>query len=813
MDAEINQNQRMKFRKIGGSCQQEIRTAADLRLLLSLDEAHWALNTVGVDSIRGDELFLAFLDDDKNRQIRTDEVRRAVAWFLKSMNDFSGFEAGSDVLELSAINISTPEGEQLLDAAKLILSNLGHESDNKLSLMQIRNEKEIVACGRLNGDGVIPPSAAGTPETAGLIHSAIQLFGSIQDVSGADGIDSNLLNQFTEAAAAYLKWVDAPSENPEALQPFGKDTASSYAIFSALEKEFDDYFIACEARAFSLSAPKSLHNVESTIDLLNNQAIQTFFASAPLAEPRPDGTFDFSAKLNPLKRDALLAFAADSHIGTFLSENKLSLDSWKDLKARFAPYAVWVAKKPNCTFDGADLNSLRRQTAPETISALRDMIAADLAVAPRISACEQLLKLILFQRYLLEFLNNFVNLSKLFTPGAPSLLQAGKLVMDGRNFTLVSIVKDVAVHKAVVKLSGICVIYLDASTGKPGEQKTMKLAVAVTSGNIRNLFLDKHGIFFSASGELWDAKIIDLIQQPVSILEALRMPFYKFGEFISSQADRFFTARGQNAQKQIETEFNATATAAAAPKTQTPAVSGSMLLMGGGIGIAALGSSIAFIVNQLVNVSIWNVLAVLFGIILIFGGPVAAVSLVKLYRRNLSRFFEANGCAVNLPMRLTRRMGAIFTFIPPIPDANCVGHDLVNLFNKPSRRRKIVSFLVFALFALFCAALGFWCWTRWIAPDSSLPAILHGTWLSRTASGVAEPLKANNETVSYRISPLRICAETRSSRSRRNVCQRGSSLPCANRNEREGAPSVFRPQHQNPALLPDQKKVRFQESA
>ena len=70
MDAGQNKNQRMEFRRIGGSYQQVIRTAADLRLLLSLDEAHWALNSVSVDSVRSDEQFLAFLDDDMNRQIR-----------------------------------------------------------------------------------------------------------------------------------------------------------------------------------------------------------------------------------------------------------------------------------------------------------------------------------------------------------------------------------------------------------------------------------------------------------------------------------------------------------------------------------------------------------------------------------------------------------------------------------------------------------------------------------------------------------------------------------------------------------------------
>lgn len=114
----------------------------------------------------------------------------------------------------------------------------------------------------------------------------MKLFGSIKDICGAEGIDSAILDQFTAAATAYVNWVDAPAANPAALKPFGDDTAASYGKFSALEKELDDYFIACEARVFSREAPDRLRKVESTIDLLNNQAIRDFFASAPVAEPR-----------------------------------------------------------------------------------------------------------------------------------------------------------------------------------------------------------------------------------------------------------------------------------------------------------------------------------------------------------------------------------------------------------------------------------------------------------------------------------------------------------------------------------------------
>ncbi len=709
----------MEFRRIGGSYQLVVRNADDLRRLLELDESHWALNSVAIATLRGEELFYHFLDDDLDRQIRTDEVRRAVGWFLSMLKDFTGFEEQNDVLDLAAIDDSTQEGAQLLDAAKLVLSNLGHGGETRLSLEQIRNDKEIVACARQNGDGIIPPDAAGTPETAELVGAVMKYAGSIKDICGAEGVDSALLDQFVGAATAWLNWTDAPAAAPDTLNPFGDATAAGYAAFAALETEFDNYFIACDACRFGNETPGRLAKLEMTVDPLNTQAVRDFFGAAPLAEPRRDGIFDFSGKLNPLKRDAIHAFMNSECVREYMQETLLTFEHWKRLKARFAPYAAWLKAKPGAAFDGCDPKQVRRWTSAEQVGALRAMIAADLAAAPRIGACERLHKLILFQRYLLEFLNNFVNLSLLFNPESPSLLQAGRLVMDGRSFTLASIVTNPAEHKAIVKLSDICVIYLDAVTGKPDALRTMKLAVAVTSGNIRNFFPNKHGIFFSADGEVWDVKITDLIQQPVSISEALRMPFYKFGEFIGGQADRFFSAKSTEAQKQLGTSFNAAASAAVAPpaapaKVQTPAVSGSMMLMGGGIGIAALGSSIAFIVKSLANISIWNVLAVLLGIILVFGGPVVAVSLVKLYRRNLSRFLEANGCAVNRPMRLSRRMGAIFTFVPPIPDSNYLRQDLVDVFQKRPHRKWLVRLLLFLLFAALCGAAGYWGYAAWI---------------------------------------------------------------------------------------------------
>ncbi|MDR0932452.1 MAG: hypothetical protein LBM70_05455 [Victivallales bacterium] len=697
---------RMEFRRIGGSYQPLIKNKQDLALLLNLDEAHWALNSAGVASLRCDEQFLSFLDDDANGQIRSDEVKRAIGWFLGVMRDFTGFELGSDTLNLNAIDNSTPTGQRLLDAAKLVLANLGQDANDRISLSQIRNDKEIFACARQNGDGVIPPGIAGIPEAIELANLAMKTFGEVKDACGSAGINSEIFEKCIAAANAYLSWVNTPDRDSAGILPFGSDTATVYKKYLAIKSDIDDYFVACDALNFSSKIQQKVGETGVEVNVLDQKSVQDFLLAAPVTEPRQDGVLDFSTRLNPLKSSALQAFASDANLQKFFPDSKLTEAMWRQLKLTFSPYAAFLAAKPEETFGDIDVETLRKLVEIKNIKTVRDLIASDLAAAPRIGACEELHKLILFQNHLREFLSNFVNLSCLFNPETPSLLQAGKLVMDGRCFTLCSIVKDVAEHKNVVKLSDICVIYLDAVTGKPGALKTMKLAVAVTSGNIRNFFIAKHGIFFAADGELWDAKIIDLIQQPVSVSEALRMPFYKFAGFIGNQADRFFSSKSQAAQKQLETNIAKAETKVSGAKIQTPAVSGSMMLMGGGIGIAALGSSIAFIVKQLASVSIWNVLAVLFGIVLVFGGPVVVISIVKLYRRNLSRFLEANGFAVNRPMRLSCRMGAIFTFVPPIPNSDYLKRDIVDLFGKPRHSwfwRTVLILLVAAL----CAWVGY----------------------------------------------------------------------------------------------------------
>ena len=715
----------MMFRRIGGAGQLALHDIDDLPHVLELDEAHWALTGIDIDFLRTDRQFLDFIDEDHNGIIQADEVKRAVAWFLAHIRPEARPELGSPELRLDSIDVSAPEGAALFAAARVMLRNLGIPDSPVLSLSQIRNDDGILSNACCNGDGVITPGcftgdcregASAIPENphlAEIVSRIMEIIGSCRDLTGAEGINRELLDSFRSGAEQYLSWYEAPENRPELLRPCGERTADFAAAVENLQERIDRYFLHCAALDFlpGLSCRPPL--VEGDGDVPESAPMQELLEKLPIATPRPDRVLDFSAPLNPLYEKELHALAAHPAMAEFLTGSVLSEAMWRRLTSLLTPCLEWKNAEPNKAYEKIEPAILKQWLTDGSLEELRRRIDEDLTIARELTAYHSLIKLTLFQQYLLEFLNNYVSLGALFNPRAASMLQTGKLVMDGRHYTFATPVKNLAEHKRIATMSDICVLYVEATTGRTENARRMTLAVAVTSGNIRNLFIGKHGIFYAVDGSVWDARIIDLIQQPVSISEALKMPFFRFGEFVARLADRFFSTKSTEVQKTLEKTITTGAVLtppapAPAAKPQTPAVSGSMMLMGGGIGIAAIGSSVAFIIKSLQNISILNVLAVLLGIILIFGGPMVVISLVKLYRRNISRFLEANSCAVNRPMRLSRKLGLVFTFAPPLPRAGLLKEDLVDLFRKPTVSKGIRFFQIVLLLLAVAAAILCW---------------------------------------------------------------------------------------------------------
>ena len=698
----------MQFRKIGGSNQLLLAKAENLEQILQLDEAHWAVNAMPLEAVITDPEFLTFLDTDGNGRIRPAELKNAISWLISILRDYRGIDEGSEILHLDAINPDHPEGAVLRGAAELALRNLGAEDRATLSLTQIRDTKTIISVGSNNGDGIITPEDARDPAIADCIRAVMTCCGTKPDLCGNPGIDLETLERFVQEGNIYLQWLKTGMEEPD-LAPYGSRTLEFYTLYASLHDKLNEYFFFCDC----MTEEEVRFGSTEKIDPLNTNAMQTFIDHAPLSRPSASSTLSLTGWINPKRKDSLKEFfRLCTELGTISAPDVLTEAEWNEMQKRFEPRTKWVAGKPAGKFDTLSFEQLTTCLSERETGELKRMMENDRSAEREISACSQLRKLILYQKYMLDFVNNFVSLGRLFDPTRLSLIQPGALTMDGRRFTLASLVKDLAEHKKIVQRSDICVMYLELTTGKAPNERKMVLAIAITSGTMRNIFVGKRGVYQTSDGTEWDAKIIDLVQQPVSFTEALLTPFYKFGEFIGKQADRFFSVKAQNVETGISKTVVQAAntpppavTAPAAPqKQQTPAVSGSMMLMGGGVGLAALGSSFAFIANSLKSVSFWNVIAVFVGIVFIISAPVMLVSIVKLQHRCISDFFAASGWAINPKMRLSRKMGRLFTYRPKLPYSIFLKGDMIELFSQDfARKTRYKLLFILYLILLICA--------------------------------------------------------------------------------------------------------------
>ena len=655
----------MKFRRIGGSTQLVIESAEDFRHAYELDPAHWTLTSIPAKNLLCPPEFLALLPQDASGRIHVKDVRQLLKWILSTVGDLSDFITAAPALRLAALNADDPDGLRAKETAELALKRIGADSASAITFEQINEFKTLVSSALQNGDGVIPPEPVKDAIAADCIRFAMAAVGSKKDVSGADGVGAAELDAFEAMLKAFLAWTDEGEARAAELFPYGKDaTPALWAQCKAFTDDVDSYFDSCHALVYAGASEAGSRVPVNTFDPNDSSSVEDFFKKAPLAPADPACILHLNERVNPNRAAALTAFFAAFRASVPGPADAISESEWIALKAAVAPYGDWIGRKNTDKLDGLDLTRLREVAASNAFADIRALIAEDAVVSNHVTCCDIVRKVIICQTNLREFLNNFINMEALFSPDKRSFILAGKLVMNGYNFHMCMIVHDVAAHKKIAATSNVCVMYINATTGTAPATKSMTLAVAVTAGTMRRLFIGKSGVFYTPDGLIWDAVITDLIQQPVSLKEAILMPFYRIGDIIQKQAEKHFAAKTEALEADVTKNVDAKL---AGGEKKEGGISMPMLVMGGGVGIAALGSSFAFMAKSLQGVSVWRILAVLLGIFIIICAPFVILSLLKLFRRSLTRFLEANGCALNREMRLTLALGRIFTYVPRLP--------------------------------------------------------------------------------------------------------------------------------------------------
>ena len=375
----------------------------------------------------------------------------------------------------------------------------------------------------------------------------------------------------------------------------GADTAAAEAALAAVEPIVDAFFLPPE--------------------------------DMPLVTEEPDRTLPLRDHLNPKHLEAVLAFAekcVKPILGDVATLDRLA---WKKVKAAFAPYRAWLAAKP----------------------------VMNAGLKGELDDEERVLR---YKLGLLEFLENYVNMRRLYAEDELAVFQTGTLRIDAKEMNLCFHVESEAAHSALAGKSNCCVIYLKLS--RPSEGAVRAICAVVTAGTVAQLYVGRNGVFYDRDGKDWEAVITKVVESQVSLREAFWAPWRKLGEGIAAMVKKFLGDREAAAQKSVEAGAQSAQAGGAAMASSVAAI---------GIGVGMMGAALASIMAAVSNMTWWQILVAIAAVILVVSLPSVILTWFKLRQRDLGAILNACGWAINRPMRFSMKRARGFT--------KCAGNPLI----------------------------------------------------------------------------------------------------------------------------------------
>ena len=682
--ADENRGGRFRFQSFGSTLHLKVENAGDLRRVGELDEAHWVATSAPIAAINGDPAFLELVDTDHDGRIGCSELRQAISWLFEHLKDYAGTNAGNTALVVAAIRNESDEGQRIVETAIKILKRLGSTEKSPITLDQVRRIKKEEEGRAVSEAGIVLPEAAQGDDAAALrqfLSDILATVGGDSHPTGSKGVSRKYLDEFLTQTESFLCWlakaerVDGEPFSP--VMPLGETTSSAYSLFSSLRNKIDEYFVLCQTllldrRVGEQMLADSSHLKE--VDFADPSAVQSLLVRAPLASPQPDGVLDFDSRINPhyavqlkdLRKGVLLPLLEGA------AEKELTKEQWGHVKECFSAHENWIDSKPACRVEGLGAERLREYlNDSQLVRAARELMDQSKTTAFVLDNFRLLEKVILYQAYLLSFANNFVSFPDLYNPKRRALFEMGTLIMDGRHFNLSIQVHDRSQHANIARASNMLVLYVEVGSQEKG--KLYEIAVPVTSGSRGILYVGKRGVFHEVDGREMDAFVVGIVENPVSLWEAVMAPFRRLGravtgkiESITGAAEEKLDAAGSEAVSGVQAAFAEKPPASQVPSAPSGQAIGG-LLAGGGIALAALGSSAAFVVKTFASLTWQSTLAGILAAVAAVAVPASLVAHLKLRRRDLSAILEASGWAINARMRLTRRQADYFTCVPGYP--------------------------------------------------------------------------------------------------------------------------------------------------
>ncbi len=661
-----------KFTRYGQSLQLTINSAADLPEVLELDEALWAATAAPTSSFECSAAFLNHIDAKGAGRIRVAEVKTAVRWLLNHVEP-SEIRADNTELNLEALLEDGKDSAAIRTVSGKLLRRFKAE---KISLKLVQ---QVLAETHENG-----PKMAGGVAAEDIVSAdtngdqaeseALTLVDLINDILLATNagqtppkhaVTQSDTEQFFIQAEQVQKWRQS---GESIVRPLGDNSAAAVSLYNELKPKIDEYFQLCAATALDPTL-----NERWQLPVPGSDDFSKRLAAAPLARPAAGASLPITGAVNPLYAEKLAKFGEKALLPLYDNTSELTAERWQALEKLLASYREWYSGRPAVGAIKIPAERLKQWVGDKSYrEALEKKLTESRKALVDIRNLQAAEKLLLFQSQLLKFVNSFVSFPDLYDPNDSALFEMGTLIMDGRRFTLAVKLTDRAQHVKFSTDSNMFVLYVEVTTDD--EKPIYELAVPVTSGTRGNLQLGKRGIFHDRHGSEYHARVVQQVEKPVSLQEAIFAPFKALGKAVTGKIEGLadnardkLLKSGTKAVDNIAAAPGATTANTTTPAPATaPAASGgnSGFLAGGGIAIAALASSAAFITKTLANLSLLKVVSGILTAAALVVVPVAILAWIRLRQRDLSSILEGSGWAINARMRLTRIQANNFTIRP-----------------------------------------------------------------------------------------------------------------------------------------------------
>lgn len=276
-----------KFSTVGGVTRVNIETGEDIAHLDTLDQKLWTVLSCPVKGLEFDERTLALMDIDNDGKIRVNEVIAASQWLKKVLVDMDYLTEGNDHIEFSAINSSTEEGKQALDAAKMILGKLDVKKE-EISL---------------------------------------------------DDVNAYMAVYEEKCKAEYTAGETEPYE-----PPYGEGSDDAEAAVNAVRLKIADWFMRCKLVQFDEDAAGALDVQVEKIAAISDGNLNDNVAEIsayPLARPRKDALLPLTEGLNPAWQAQMAAVVAA--VSELQGKETVSEEEWNAIVAKIDAYSAWKA--------------------------------------------------------------------------------------------------------------------------------------------------------------------------------------------------------------------------------------------------------------------------------------------------------------------------------------------------------------------------------------------------------------------------------------------------------------------------------------